>query len=224
MEPELHLDAERITALARAPSHEVADHAAIARIVTENEDALFKHIFKRLNDFHLAHDILQQTLRAVWEKRHTFNFELRPLPWLKAIASHKISDHFDAKGAKKRGGGKDEVTVVIIEPNGQPRTGTDSESCISPGLESWQDASNNERERALHLAIRSLPQREQEILRQRYWEKISVAEIAEFCNLSEAAITGILNRTRNTLRKQLNAMGFSDPSSEVNRHLKGDIM
>jgi RNA polymerase sigma-70 factor (ECF subfamily) len=224
MESKLHFDAERITAHGTAPSKDDADRAEHARIAVEHQDALFKYIFKRLQDYHLAQDILQLTFRAAWEKRHTRKPHLPPLPWLKKIAFHKISDHFEAESAQKRGGGNDGVTVVVLNPNGEPQTDVRSDVCVAPGLEPWQEASQNELGRALRLAIGRLAMDEREILRMRYCEKLPVAEIAAFFNRTDSAVTATLHRLRAKLKQELKAMGFSDPSSEVNRHLKGDIM
>lgn len=224
MEPAAPGGAERITAHARAPSQDEADRAEISRIVSAHQNELFKYIFSRLQDYHFAQDILQVTLRAVWEKRHTRNPQLPPLPWLKKIAFNKISDHIKAERALKRGGRQDDVTVIILNPNGESSLGPRNSACAAPVLESWQEASLNERSRALQVALESLSIRDQEIFRQRYCDQIRVAEIAAFFGLSESATTAILHRCRGKLGPMLRMMGISDASSEVNRHVKGDIM
>jgi RNA polymerase sigma-70 factor (ECF subfamily) len=224
MDPKLHLDGGTIAAPAKAVSVEDAVRSEFARMTAENERPLFSYIFSRLHDYHLTCDILQETLHAAWEKRDTRKLHLPPLPWLKKIAYHKIGDHFDAEGAIKRGGGKNDVTVVVLGPNCQPRTGALSDSCVAAELESWQEAAKNERDEALRAAIESLPTRDREIIGQFYTDRVPIADIAAFFDITVAATTAILHRTRGTLGKKLKAMGFSDASSEVNRHLKGDIM
>lgn len=214
----------RLTEHERIPSSDEADRAEVARIVVAHQNELFKYIFRRLQDHHLAWDILQITLQAVWEKRHTRNPQLPPMPWLRRIAFNKISDHVKAQRALKRGGGQDDVTVILLNPNGESQAGPRNAACAAPVLESWQEASLNERDRAVQVAIESLSARDQEIFRQRYCDGIPVAEVAAFLDLTESATTAILHRCRNKLGRKLSALGFSDASSEVNRHLKGEIM
>jgi len=89
---------------------------------------------------------------------------------------------------------------------------------------SRHEALNEERDQIVADAIATLSQREKEIIRQRYWEDASVAEIANFLEKSVSAATSLLNRIRYKLEIKLIAMGVSDTSSEVNRHVKGDTM
>lgn len=202
---------------------EEADRAELTRLTIDNHRELFSYILFLVNDPDLAWDIAQDVSVTAWEKRSTRDRTRPALPWLKAIALNKVRDHFKKLKRKKRGTGRN-VTVVHLRPGASPETVSYSEVFASAGLEPWQEAAHNERDKAVLIASELLSQRDQRILWAHYRDRLSAEEIAVLFDLTTSAVTGILYRARRKIESKLKSMGFSDESSEVNRFVKGDSM
>jgi RNA polymerase sigma factor (sigma-70 family) len=224
MEPRIRAGTRDLAPPNRSSPLQEPHRAEIARVVTECQKPLFKYIFWRVQNYESACDIMQTVFRTVCEKWHLRHPGRPPLPWLKRIAYRKIIDCDRHAKAQKRGGRDGGVIVVNLKPNGEPEVNGQPHNCISPGLESRHEALNQERDQIVADAIATLTQREKEIIRQKYWEDASIAEIANFLEKSVEATTSQLNRIRDKIRIKLVAMGVSDTSTEINRHLKGDTM
>jgi RNA polymerase sigma factor (sigma-70 family) len=79
---------------------------------------------------HSHEDIVQEVLLAIHRKRHTWD-PGRPLrPWLYAIARHKVTDAFRARGARVELDIADFAEVLPAEPAADPTAARDAQRLI----------------------------------------------------------------------------------------------
>jgi RNA polymerase sigma-70 factor (TIGR02943 family) len=64
-------------------------------------DALFIFAFKRVNNRHLAKDLLQDTFLSAWNNMQNFKGEASVKTWLFTILKNKIIDHHRYQGKRK---------------------------------------------------------------------------------------------------------------------------
>lgn len=65
-------------------------------------DVLFGYASVRVQDHHVAEDLVQETLLAAWHGRHTFAGESSERTWLVGILKHKPADHWRRAGREIR--------------------------------------------------------------------------------------------------------------------------
>ena len=150
-----------------------------------------------LNGIANSDDIMQLTFTQAFLKISSFEGETEPsfFKWLKVIADRQIQDSVKSKLRKKRGGERKQVSV----------SQTDSalnllDILVADQSTASRKLSRKEAQNALHICISELPEDYREILRLRYFDGLSIAEVAEATDRSEGAIRGILDRARAKLR------------------------
>ena len=128
---------------------------------------------------------MQEVLLAIHAKRHTWDPE-RPLrPWLYAIARHKVTDAFRARGARVELDVADFAEILAAEPGPDPTAAGDARRLLGQlepraaeivravGLDGEAPAATGERLRmsegavrvALHRAMKQLSRLAQGTLR-----------------------------------------------------------
>ena len=78
-------------------------HAAFAAFLDRNQERVFRFVFRRVDDHHLAEDLTQQTFLNAYSKRSTFDTSRPELPWITTIARNVIADYMRSARAEKRG-------------------------------------------------------------------------------------------------------------------------
>jgi RNA polymerase sigma-70 factor (ECF subfamily) len=64
----------------------------------DHGDVLFGYAYARVQDDHVAEDLVQETLLAAWRGRHTFAGGSSERTWLVGILKHKLADHWRRAG------------------------------------------------------------------------------------------------------------------------------
>jgi RNA polymerase sigma-70 factor (ECF subfamily) len=80
-------------------------------------------------------DIVQETLLAIHAKRHTWMTDAPVLPWVNAIAQHKLVDAFRRRGRRMEVD-IDDVATTLAEPETETVLGRDVEralGALAPG-------------------------------------------------------------------------------------------
>lgn len=62
--------------------------------MSDHGEALFGYARVRVQDRHMAEDLVQETLLAAWHGRHTFARQSSERTWLVGILKHKLADHW----------------------------------------------------------------------------------------------------------------------------------
>ena len=147
---------------------------------------LLDEVYKELKPFVLrrypsiADDVLQEIVLTLHRFRHTYNPERPFLPWLFAIAKHRLED-------EKRNIWRQQRKIVALK---------ESQDLEDPVFTS--DISER-----LTEALKNLPQRQREIVSLLKLEGYSVKEIAKTLSLSTSAVKVAAHRAYSSLKKSL---------------------
>ena len=117
-------------------------------------------------------------------------------PFLAKITRNLSLDRFHGRNAEKRGGG--EIILVLDE----------LAECLHGGADTETAYEAKELRNAVRRFVRSLPEREGNVLVRRYFFAEPVADIARRYGLTESNVTVILSRTRKKLRAHLLKEGY----------------
>jgi len=156
------------------------DQAAYRRLLAEIgrlARAMARSAFSRarLGDADVE-DVVQETLLAVHNKRHTWDGGPRVAPWVGAIARHKIIDAMRRRGAR-RAEPIEDFEAVLAAPEGEdPHAFSDVERLLT-----------------------KLPQRSQDIVRSISMNGQSIAETAKRLTMTEVAVRVALHRALKSL-------------------------
>ena len=161
------------------------DRSAISELIERHSLRVRSYIGMMVKDDDIANDIFQETfikaVKVIDEGRYTDSGKF--LSWVLRIAHNRVLDHFRREKASRqiteREAGYDMIgTMRISEPN------TEDEMV------------QGEIEQTVRNLIDQLPEDQQEVIRLRYYSKLSFAEIAE---QTEVSINTALGRMRYAL-------------------------
>lgn len=116
--------------------------------------------------------------------------------FLAKITRNLSLDRFNVRNAEKRGGG--EVTLVLDE----------LVECFNGGADTETAYEAKELRQCIRRFVRSLPEREGNVLVRRYFFAESIADIAQRYGLTENHVTVMLSRTRKKLKAHLLKEGY----------------
>lgn len=161
------------------------DRSAISELIERHSLRVRSYIGMMVKDNDIANDIFQETfikaVKVIDEGRYTDSGKF--LSWVLRIAHNRVLDHFRREKSSRQinesEAGYDMIgTMRISEPN------TEDEMVQS------------EIEQTVRNLIDLLPEDQQEVIRLRYYSKLSFAEIAE---QTEVSINTALGRMRYAL-------------------------
>lgn len=167
------------------------DAAAWRDLVGRHLPSLWRYVRSKCDDRHLAEDIAAETMVAlVRELRQSEPCSGNLSAWLTKVAHHKCVDHWRKKKRQQRG--LKEVRAQIAS------------------------ADNSKLSRDLVAeALESMAADERLVLEWKYFDSLSVQEIAKRMGRTEKAIASLLYRARNSFRK------IYDKSTDSLGHSKG---
>ena len=116
--------------------------------------------------------------------------------FLARITRNLSFDRFNARKAKKRGGG--EIILVLDE----------LAECLYGGTDVETEYENKELEQCIQRFVQALPERDGNVFVRRYFFTDPVASIAKRYGLTENNVMVILNRTRKKLKLELMKEGY----------------
>ena len=115
--------------------------------------------------------------------------------FLAKIARNLAFNRFNARNAEKRGGGE---IALVLDELGECLGGADTEAAYEA----------KELRQCIRHFVRSLPEREGNVLARRYFYAEPVADIARRYGLTENNVMAILSRTRRKLKAHLLKEGY----------------
>ena len=163
----------------------LGDRSAISELIERHSKRVRSYIGMMVKDDDVADDIFQETfikaVRVIDEGRYTDNGKF--LSWILRIAHNRVLDHFRREKASKQinesEAGYDVIgTLRFAEPTTE------------------DDMVHSEMEQTIRDLIELLPEEQQEVVRLRYYSKLSFQEIAE---QTEVSINTALGRMRYAL-------------------------
>ncbi len=155
-------------------------------------DDIYNHIVKTVKDSELADDLSQDTFMEILEKIDSLREPIAFESWSKQIAYHKCTAYF----RKRRD--------LLVDEDEEGNSVIDS---ISEDREEFipdEALDKNELKKTIHKMINSLPEEQRSALLLRYFNEISVKEIAEIQGVSEGTVKSRLNYARKAIKQAVN--------------------
>lgn len=163
-------------------------------LYTNYRERLLRFVMPKVGgDCHAAEDIVQDAFAAALVSLAGFGARSSPYTWLCAIAQHKIADYYRKRLSPHACATTpmDVDLFVEMEGNGD----------FPSSVEHWFETI--ETRDMVQNALHDLPGIYREVLRLKYFEGLSVAEIAEALSRSPKAVEGLLARARKSLSGML---------------------
>lgn len=168
------------------------DRSAISELIERHSQRVRSYIGMMVRDNDIADDIFQETfikaVRVIDEGRYTDSGKF--LSWVLRIAHNRVLDHFRREKASRQlneaEAGYDMIgTMRIAEPNTE------------------DELVQGEIEQTVRNLVDLLPEEQQEVVRLRYYSKLSFAEIADETGVSINTALGRMRYALINLRKMI---------------------
>ncbi|GEM58251.1 RNA polymerase subunit sigma-70 [Flavobacterium columnare NBRC 100251 = ATCC 23463] len=143
---------------------------AFRRLIREYQKPLYYHIRNMVSDHDDTDDILQNTFIKVFQNLKNFKGESKLYSWMYRIATNETITFLNSR-AKKRGGSNEDLKEKIIQK-----------------LEADIHFDGDEIQLKLHQAIASLPEKQQQVFKMKYFEELKYEEISEILKTSVGAL------------------------------------
>ena len=173
--------------------------AAFNRLVEERHGDVYALLYRLTEDPEEARDLTQETFLQAFRHLASFRGEADLRTWLYRIAVNQARNRWRWWKRRRR-----DRTVSLDAPAGDA-----FDAPLSAGLESGDapdpelQALARERERALHVALRSLSRPYREVVVLRDIEGLSYEEVAHALDLNVGTVKSRLSRGRTELRRRL---------------------
>ena len=183
------MDIEKVASLVRAVQQ--GDSQAADDLYTETYRDLYYHILKSVNDPDQAQDLLQETYIEIYQTIGKLNEPGAFLKWSRQIAYHKYTAY-----ARKT---KDETARVTEDGLSELDNLTEEREEFIPD----EALDKEELKQTIQAMLAELPMEQRSAIMLRYFDEISVKEIAEIQGVSEGTVKSRLNYGRKTIQKSV---------------------
>lgn len=181
---------EKEQLVAMVQGMQAGDEAATALMYETFHEDFYYFILKTVNnDRELAEDLTQDTFLEILETIHKLEEPVAFVTWAKQIAYHKCTGYFRKK------------KELLLDENEDGTTAFDIQ--VEENAEFIPDEAldNKELKQTLMEMINELPEEQRAALLLRYFNEISVKEIAQIQNVSEGTIKSRLNYARKSIKQ-----------------------
>ena len=163
-------------------------------LYTDYRERLLRFVMPKVGrDPHVAEDVVQEAFVAALVSLAGFGARSSPYTWLCAIAQHKIADYY-RKSLPSNGGVSTTLELDLL-------IHSEEDDDYPSSVERWFETM--ETTDMVQNALHELPNVHREVLRLKYFDGLSVAEIGERLGRSPKAIEGLLARARQSLSRML---------------------
>lgn len=159
------------------------DNEALELFINRHANAIFSCIRNRVRSRETADDLFQETWIRVIERCDTYRSGSAVLPWLYRIAINVINDHARRAQAMRRGGDARHVPLSEAEA-----------VTVSTTTRADQVLIIDQQKAMLHQKVMELPEPYGEVVRLRFFEELSVADVAAVLNCAEGTVKSRLSR------------------------------
>jgi len=156
------------------------DSAQYKVLIDRYKTGLYHHCFKFVRDEDQAEDIAQEAFIKAYMYLERYDSRYRFSTWL-----YKIATNIALQQLRKQ--------------QARPLTDDELAAIISTLPNTDQLAKDNE----LAMAIATLPPNQQQVIRLRYWQGKSYAQIAELLGTTTGTVKGWMGRAKLTLKEML---------------------
>ncbi len=174
------------------------DEAAYERLFEDYFGGLYRFALTRLDfDEALAQEVVQATMLKAIDKLDTYRGEAALFSWLCSVCRREITAYF----RRQR---RSPVEVELIENTPEIRAVLDA---LAAGTAGPEDAlRQKEVTRLVHLTLDHLPPRYGRALEWKYFDGLSVKEIAERLGVTPKAAESVMSRARESFRTGFGAL------------------
>jgi len=156
----------------------------IENLIRENLPRLKNYIFSKVSDAHEAEEILQETLIAAHESFPFFEGKSSFFTWICGIANHEMADFYRRKKIK--------TILFSYFPF--------LEDLASQAVWPDEEFEKQELRKEVREILSCLSEGYREVLRLKYYQEMSMVEIARKLKTTVKAVESRLSRARETFR------------------------
>lgn len=153
----------------------------LSRLIDEYGSSVLNTAYLYLNDKQLAEDVFQEVFIKAYLKMNTFEFRSSIKTWLIRITINQCKDTIKSAYRKRVNIGLDDI-----------------DSACESAEQAAEEHIESER---LYNAVMSLKPKYREIIMLRYYNELTLEEIASALNISNGAVRTRLSRTTSLLKK-----------------------
>ena len=167
------------------------DRKAIAQFVDEYSDLVYRFLSRRIDKPELVDDLCQEVFLAAWTQLPNFRHESSLKTWLCSIARHKAADFYRRR-----------IQELPLENEHWEDTEL---APLAVVVDFAKHLDQQQLEAKIQRLLSEMPEPYRVILRWRYWDDCSLAEIAEETGRTTKAIERLLARGRTELARKWGA-------------------
>ena len=183
------MEIDKLTALVCAVQQ--GDRQAADDLYTQTHKGLYYHISKTVNDPELAQDLLQETFIEIYQTIGNLKEPAAFLKWSRQIAYHKCTAH--SRKTKDIIVDENEDGLSIFDTIEEERTEFIPDEALD----------KEDLKQTIQAMMAELPMEQRSAIMLRYFDEISVKEIAEIQGVSEGTVKSRLNYARKSLQKSV---------------------
>ena len=183
------MEIDKLTSLVCAVQQ--GDRQAADELYTVLHQGLYYYIVKTVNDPELAQDLLQETFIEIYQTIDKLNEPAAFVKWSRQIAYHKCTAH--ARKTKDVLVDENEDGLSIFDTMEEDRTEFIPDEALDKA----------DLKQTIHAMLVALPMEQRSAIMLRYFDEISVKEIAEIQGVSEGTVKSRLNYGRKALQKSV---------------------
>lgn len=165
------------------------DEAAFATLITKYQKQIHAYTLRKIGDFHIAEDIVQEVFLEVYQKLDTLKDPTKFSTWVYTIANHLCIAWYRKK----------QLQPELLQEIYVSATETDAYSRYV-AFEQAKTTANAQRELVKKL-LDKLKENEREIVTLHYFEEMTSSEIGSYLGISENTIKSQIRRARQRLKK-----------------------
>ena len=183
------------------------DRPSISRILLSNYEYIGSHIASKIPHQYRTEitvdDVRQEVLITVFRRIETLKSDspstLRS--WLQSIAEHQVSNVVRRYQARKRGG--PELRRVVSKETNSGRMANPVDLLSDKDKPPRKNAEHTEAVQAVKVNLSDLPSDQRCAVKLHYFDGESIEKTAAHMNRTAAAVSGLLQRARRTLKAAL---------------------
>ena len=183
------MEIDKLTSLVCAVQQ--GDRQAADELYTMVHQGLYYYIAKTVNDPELAQDLLQETFIEIYQTIDKLNEPAAFVKWSRQIAYHKCTAY--ARKTKDVLVDENEDGLSVFDTIEEDRTEFIPDEALDKA----------DLKQTIHAMLAELPMEQRSAIMLRYFDEISVKEIAEIQGVSEGTVKSRLNYGRKALQKSV---------------------